>query len=103
MNDQFNIEWIDRGHPPRQQPNPHYPDGCNVDLTEGGEVKLPWPQTSETRVQHCTADLPYPSGHENVGTWVIKCRRCGVSVGVTAASRPDDARQVKIPCKEMLQ
>jgi hypothetical protein len=98
----FEIRWIDRGHPPRQPANPHYPDGCNLNLTGDGEAKLPHPQEAEPKVDHCIAQLPYPSGHDNVGTWVLRCLICGSVTGVTAASRPDDARSVKIPCKELV-
>src|SRR4029077_4625364 len=93
------ISWLDRGQPPRVAPDPHYPDGCNINLTGDGAAKLPWPQMAETEVDHCVVELPYPSGHENVGTVIIRCARCGTSVGVAAASRPDDARSVLLPCK----
>lgn len=102
MSDQFSIEWMDRGSPPRVEPNPAYPDGCYLDLTETalriGETKLAHPSMASNE-KSCVVALPYPSGHENVGTWIVKCRRCGMSVGVTAASRVDDARSVRLPCK----
>lgn len=96
--EQFIIAWLDRGRPPRQPPNPVYPAGCHVDLTDEA--------MAEDRVKlhvmpndGCIAALPYPTGRENVGTWLVECRLCGVKVAVTAASRPDDPRSVKLPCK----
>jgi hypothetical protein len=95
----FEICWIDRGHPPRNQPNPHYPDGCHVDLTGSHPVKLTHPKLPESKHQTCRIELPYPSGHDNVGTWVLVCRRCKRSLAITAASRVDDARSVLVSCK----
>jgi hypothetical protein len=83
------IEWLDRGHPPRVAPNPDYPDGIPM-LDVGNGAK-----------HTCTVELPYPTGHVNVGTWIIECDVCRLRVGVTAASRPDDARSVRVPCKIM--
>lgn len=33
----FEIRWFDRGGPPQQPPNPDYPFGCHVDLTEAAQ------------------------------------------------------------------
>jgi hypothetical protein len=82
----FDMFWVDRGHPPRQPPNPHYLEGCDVDLSDGKQPT-------------CMAVLPYPSPHDHVGTWMIRCLRCGQRVGVTTASRVDDARSVKLACQ----
>jgi hypothetical protein len=82
-----NIVWMDRGVPPRVTPNPRYPDGVpEVDISGGAK-------------RTCRVELPYPSGHVNVGTWLIKCTLCRLNVGITAASRADDARAVVLPCK----
>jgi len=83
----FAIGWLDRGHPPENAPNPAYPKGCDLDLSEG-------------QVPTCIAALPYPSGHANVGTWMVHCLKCGLTIGLTAASRPNDARLVNLACKD---
>lgn len=81
------IDWLDRGSPPKVAPNPAYPDGIPlVDLSNGAK-------------HTCRVELPYPTGHKNVGTWLIECEVCRLRVGITAASRPDDARAALLPCK----
>lgn len=85
--DQFSFTWIDGGRPPREKPDPAYPDGRVIK----GDV---------TTRQHCRIDLPYPSPHKNIGQWIINCRRCGMSMLVTAASRPDDMRTIWRPCND---
>lgn len=101
----FEIRWVDRGHPPQQPPNPHYPDGCHIDLTSraqrAGLVKRTTPSPDIEAERSCVAALPYPTGHENVGTWAIRCLTCGLVTMVTAASRPDDPRSVRVDCKVM--
>jgi hypothetical protein len=87
MSDQFEIRWLDRGHPPRIKPDPAFPDGVPVvDASMGAAIT-------------CVAELPYPTGEVNVGTWLVDCKLCRLRVGVTAASRPDDPRSVKLACK----
>jgi hypothetical protein len=83
----FEITWLDRGRPPRQPPNPDYPEGIDLDLSDGAE-------------QNCTVKLPYPSEHKNIGTYIVICRRCGLRVGITTAARADDPRSAKLACKE---
>lgn len=87
MSEQFQIDWLDRGRPPKVAPNPAYPDGIDVDLR------------LEPEALFCTVALPYPTGHTNIGTWLVKCNLCRLRVGITAASRPDDPRSAKLPCK----
>jgi hypothetical protein len=84
LSEQFEIRWIDRGHPPRVKPNPDFPDGRDVD---SGERPA------------CLAKLPYPTGKDHVGGWFLRCQRCGTTAYVTAASRPDDPKSIMIPCK----
>jgi hypothetical protein len=86
MRGKFEIRWIGRGGPPRQPPNPGFPDGKDVDLTVSA---LP----------SCSTPLPYPTGRDNIGGWMVRCQTCGVTAYVTAASRPDDPRSLKIHCK----
>lgn len=87
MSDQFQILWQDRGGPPKVKPNPAFPDGVpEIDMARGEQP-------------NCVVTLPYPSGHTNVGLWLVRCRLCRLRVGITAASRPDDPRSARLPCK----
>lgn len=86
MKNQFDIQWVDRGRPPQSEPNPSYPDGIDLDASGGAK-------------RTCLVQIPYPSGHINVGTWNIRCSKCKLTLMVTAASRPDDPRSVKVACK----
>jgi hypothetical protein len=88
IKDNFIISWIDGGRPPRVAPNPAYPDGKDIDASDG---KLP----------RCMTPIPYPTGHKNIGQWLVECEVCGAKTIVTAASRPDDPRSLTIPCKAM--
>jgi hypothetical protein len=86
----FKIEWRNRGGKPVVPPNPRYPDGIDVDISQGATPS-------------CYVPLPYPTGKDTVGGWFIECEECGLTAYVTAASRSDDPRSVKLPCKERLQ
>jgi hypothetical protein len=83
--DQFEIKWIDRGRPPVVAPNPKFPHGIDLDMTEGK--------------QSCLVKLPYPTGHKNIGLWMVECKLCGNRTAITAASRPDDPRSARLICK----
>lgn len=83
---QFEILWHDSGKEPRCPPNPEYPDGIDVDAA--GDASA------------CVADLPYPA--KRIGTYIVKCQRCGISIGLTTAGRPDDPKSVRVPCKQPL-
>lgn len=82
MNKQFEIGFLSKGRPPQCPPNPKYPDGIDVDTGERPA---------------CKAKLPYPA--DCIGTWIVHCIACDLTVGVTAAGRPDDPRSVMVPCK----
>jgi hypothetical protein len=71
------VEWIDRGREPQVAPNPDYPNGKPLRLTDIVKAK----------VKHCKVDLPYPA--KRCGVYVVKCKQCGLSVGVTTAGRPE--------------
>lgn len=77
------IHWIDREREPQCPPDPKFPQGVDVDISAGA------PMT-------CVTDLPYPA--PRCGFYSIKCEKCGESVLVTTAGRPDDPRSVKIAC-----
>jgi len=83
MSEQFNIEWDDHHREPKCKPNPAYPEGIDVDVTKGADLK-------------CTAKLPYPA--KRCGLFLVTCLHCGIRVGVTTAGRPDDPRSISIPC-----
>jgi len=80
------VTWIDREREARCPPNPDFPAGKDLDVSEGAP-------------QACKVDLPYPA--KRCGIYMIECAFCGLRVGVTTAGRPDDPRSVTMPCKEM--
>jgi hypothetical protein len=86
MNDK-SVHWLDGGCEPKVAPNLLFPDGKDLDITHGDE-------------KACKIDLPYPA--KRCGMYVITCKTCGTTTGVTTADRPDDPRSVKIPCKVLL-
>jgi hypothetical protein len=79
----FRIDWFDRGREPRVQPNPDYPNGKDVDGSNGA-------------AQACTVLLPCPA--PRCGEYWATCQLCGARRGCTTAGRPDDPRSLKIAC-----
>ena len=80
----LHVEWVDAEREPRVAPNPAFPNGVDVDLTQGA-------------MQSCQIALAYPA--RRCGAYEIECYRCGQRVGVRTAGRPDDPRSVRIACK----
>ena len=80
---QFELEWLDAGREPQCQPNPAYPNGMDIGPSERPGV--------------CKLVLPYPA--KRCGAYVARCTKCGASVGVTTAGRPDDPRSVGVICR----
>lgn len=80
------IKWHDAGREPQCAPNPAYPNGMDVDVSDGATLT-------------CLADLPYPA--KRCGTYTVECEKCGLRIAVTTAGRPDDPRSVKIACNVM--
>jgi hypothetical protein len=80
---QFIVTWADAGREPQCAPNPDYPDGIDLDASEGA-------------TQTCTVVLPYPA--KRCGQYIVTCRLCGYVVMVTTAGRPDDPKSLKMPC-----
>lgn len=78
------VTWKGHGRKAECAPDPAYPDGVVSDFS--GETKV-W----------CAAALPFPA--PECGVHLIRCRKCGISVGATAAGRPDDPRVVVIACR----
>jgi hypothetical protein len=81
---EFDIVWIDGGREPRQPPDPAYPNGIDLDLTNG-------------HPKFCESALAHPT--PRCGQYLIKCRTCGLSVLITTAGRADDPRSIKVACK----
>lgn len=78
------IEWHDAWREPQCAPDPRYPDGIDVDCSDGAQVT-------------CTAQLPYPA--KRCGQFSIFCETCHQFILITTAGRVDDPRSVKIACK----
>lgn len=79
----FDIRWIDSGHEPKCAPNPKFPNGVDVDASEGAK-------------RICKTNLPYPA--KRIGTYMIECKICGKRVAITTAGRPDDPRSITVSC-----
>ena len=82
------VTFIDAGRFPTQKPDPKFPEGIDVDLTNG-------------RKKFCSAALPYPA--PRCGMLVVRCDVCGTDAVITTAGRIDDPRSIKMPCKETVQ
>lgn len=80
------VEWHDAGREPQCAPDPAYPHGKDIHLADGIEQK-------------CIAQLPYPA--KRCGYYTVECERCGISIAVTTAGRPDDPRSIELPCKQL--
>lgn len=78
------IEFLDSGREPKCAPNPAYPNGMDVDVSQGA-------------ARACFASIPYPA--PRCGVMVVECEICGLSVGLTVAGCPDDPRSVKMACR----
>jgi hypothetical protein len=78
------IKWIDRGFEPKNPPDPRYPNGIDLDLSEGASAT-------------CLTALPYPA--KRCGYFLIACDECDFSGIITTAGRRDDPRSAKIACK----
>lgn len=77
-------EFVKSGRGKAQYPaDPEFPDGKDVDCSRPGAPS-------------CKVVLPYPA--PECGMIVVTCHTCKMSIGVTAAGRPDDARSLKMPC-----
>lgn len=79
----FLIRFIDRGVEPKNRPDPRYPTGIDLDMSQGAHLS-------------CVVPLPYPA--PRCGIWRIQCMDCHLAVGVTTAGRKDDPRSVRLPC-----
>lgn len=82
----IDVSFIDSGRSPQEKPDPKFPDGRRIILTEHALQKT------------CTRNLPYPA--PRCGQYAIKCRVCGFTGLITVAGRTDDPNAVTIPCLE---
>lgn len=80
----FHVRWKDGFREPNVVPDPRYPKGVTVDVSDGAMVT-------------CVASLPYPA--KRVGLYVIECSACGRRVSCTTAGRPDDPHSIKMACR----
>ena len=79
------VEWEDFGREPKCRPNPNFPNGMDVDSSEGA-------------AKTCSCALPYPA--KRCGAYIVRCDACGMSTAITTAGRPDDPKSVKLACFE---
>jgi hypothetical protein len=80
----FDFIWIDSEREPQCPPDPAYPDGKDVDASNGAAVT-------------CHVLLPYPA--PRCGAYIVDCRRCGLRLVVPVLGRADDARLIRVACK----
>jgi hypothetical protein len=80
---EFKVVWIDRHREPQVAPDPEFPNGIDVDVSDGKEPS-------------CRVDLPYPA--KRCGMFYIECKRCGINAIITTAGRPDDPRSFTVAC-----
>jgi hypothetical protein len=79
----FAIEWKDSGKEPKCAPDPAYPNGIDLDVSNGS-------------LTACTLPLDYPA--KRIGCYYIECKLCGIRVACTTAGRVDDPKSIKIAC-----
>jgi hypothetical protein len=80
------VVWFDHQREPQCAPDPKYPNGIDVDLRRN------------TKLPGCLVELPYPAAR--CGVYLVVCEKCDYSAAITTAGRPDDPRQVILPCQE---
>lgn len=78
------VTFIDGGRYPKCPPDPKYPNGVNVDRTDGAKTT-------------CIVNIPYPA--PRCGLMVVECSKCGLITAVTVAGRVDDPRTLRLACK----
>lgn len=61
----------------------NYPDGKIINISTEEDIHR--------------ISIPYPA--PECGVWILKCETCDFSVGVTAAGRPDDPKQINFKCR----
>lgn len=79
----FSYKFLDSGREPQCAPNPAYPEGMFLDLSDGK--------------RGCCFSVPYPA--PRCGMIVATCDVCCYRAAFSVAGRPDDPRSVKLPCR----
>lgn len=87
MEQALTVEFLDANREPKCAPNPEFPNGKDVDASFGS------PDT-------CSAEIPYPA--PRCGVMLVKCKKCGLTIGLTVAGRIDDPRSVKVACRQTI-
>ena len=80
----FEVEWVDGKRWPQCQPDPRYPEGIDIDSSDGSSAS-------------CMTPLPDPA--KRCGYFALRCLTCGNTAIVTTAGRKDDPRSVRLACK----
>lgn len=81
----FTIAWLDFGRGPKDEPNPDYPAGIDMDASMG-------------QVPSCWTEVSYPA--KRCGAYIVQCDECLANVAVTTAGRVDDPRSVRLACRQ---
>ena len=77
--------WLDRGEESRRPADPAHPLGIDLVMVENPDAPT------------CKTSLPWPAAR--CGYHILECDRCGLTVAVTTAGRPDDPRSVEVNCR----
>ena len=80
----FKFTFLDSGREPQCAPDPRYPNGIDLDMSNGAKG--------------CCYYTPYPA--PRCGVMTAECETCGAKVGFTVAGRVDDPRSVKLACRK---
>lgn len=78
------IVFIDGNRKAKLPPNPAYPLGIDLDVSDGATAI-------------CKVSLPYPA--PRCGAMMVRCLTCGYTAACTVAGRVDDPRTIKLPCQ----
>lgn len=77
------VDFVGVGEKARCAPDPRYPYGLDVDLSNGSGIT-------------CVVRLKYPA--PEIGFHRIECLICGLRTALSAAGRADDPRQITLSC-----
>lgn len=78
----LSVHWVDGGRAPKHPPNPSFPQGRDMDVSQGA-------------TKTCSVELwPYPA--PRIGIMLVTCEYRGLRVGFTTAGRPDDPKSAKL-------
>ena len=77
------VTFLDRDRDPTEPPDPRYPDGIDLDMSDGAR-------------RACLVKLPHPA--PRCGLWAVECTSCGFTAIVTCAGRRDDPKTLKMKC-----